>query len=381
MYLILSRHNSNVGDYLILERAKNLIETLKPDTPSLVGHIAIPLYDQITREQFKQLKAVIITGGPGIRPNIYPGIYPVHPDILTHNIPIIFLGIGAKYYPGEYSLAHMVKLSQQGKQFLRHIEDTGFGIGVRDIHSVRVLNLNGIQNVSLNGCPAWYAVNEFPTHHSQPKEIKRILFSTPATPFHYKLAASVLKALRTQFTEATILVSFHHGIQLGEKGDPRLAELNVRLSNYAKKLGCETFDASYDLKKIQVYDTMDIHVGFRVHAHIYFLSYAKPSFLIAEDSRGDGVVKTLGGIGFPAWNKLRAWTGVNQISRLGFSLAAKVGERVTKMNIQVNYNIPTQVVEAITSEVETNFQSFQPIPKRLEYWFEHGMKKFIAKIP
>ncbi|MFX1343085.1 MAG: polysaccharide pyruvyl transferase family protein [Promethearchaeota archaeon] len=381
MYLILSRHNSNVGDYLIFERGKNLIETLKPDTPCLVGQIAIPLYDQITPEQFKQLKAVIIAGGPGVRPNIYPDIYPIHPDILTHNIPIVFLGIGAKYYPGEYSLAHMVKLSQQGKQFLHHIEDTGFGIGVRDIHSARVLNLNGIQNVSLNGCPAWYAINEFPARHSQPKEIKRILFTTPATPFHYRLAASVLKALRTQFPEAVILVSFHHGIQLGEKGDPRLADLNVRLSNYARKLGCETFDASYDLKKIQVYDTMDIHVGFRVHAHIYFLSYAKPSFLIAEDSRGDGVVKTLGGVGFPAWNKLGAWAGVNRITRLGVSRVAEGVERVTKMNFQVNYHLPNQVVEAITSEVETNFQSFQPIPKRLAFWFEHGMKKFIDKIP
>jgi hypothetical protein len=381
MYLILSRHNSNVGDYLILERAKNLIETLKPNTPRLVGHIAIPLYDQITPKQFKQLKAVIITGGPGIRPNIFPDIYPVHPDILSHNIPILFLGIGAKYYPGEYSLAHMVKLTPQSKQFLHHIEASGYGIGVRDIHSVRVLHLNGIQNVSLNGCPAWYAVNEFPTQHSQPKEVRRILFTTPATPFHYKLAASLLKALRTKFPEATILVSFHHGIQLGEKGDPRLTELNVKLLNYAKKLGCETFDASYDLKKIQVYDTMDIHVGFRVHAHIYFLSYAKPSFLIAEDSRGDGVVKTLGGMGFPAWNTLGAWTGVNRITRLMFSRAAEGVERVTKRNMQVNNSIPTQVVEAITSELETKFQSFQPIPKRLEYWFENGMKKFIDKIP
>ena len=381
MYLILSRHNSNVGDYLILERAKNLIETLKPNTPSLVGHIAIPLYDQITPEQFKQLKAVIITGGPGIRPNIYPDIYPVHPDILTHNIPLLFLGIGAKYYPGEYSLAHMVKLTPQSKQFLHHIEASGFGIGVRDIHSVRVLHLNGIQNVSLNGCPAWYAVNEFPTHHSQPKEVRRILFTTPATPFHYKLAASVLKALRTKFPEATILVSFHHGIQLGEKGDPRLTKLNVKLLNFAKTLGCETFDASYDLKKIQVYDTMDIHVGFRVHAHIYFLSYAKPSFLIAEDSRGDGVVKTFGGVGFPAWNRIGVWTGVNRISRLMFSRIAEGVERITRRDMQVNYSIPAQVVEAITSELATKFQSFQPIPKRIEYWFEHGMKKFIDKIP
>lgn len=381
MYLILNHYNLNVGDYLILERAKNLVEALKPNAQILTGHMAYPLYDQISLEQLKQLTAVIVAGGPGLRPNLYPDIYPIHSDVIKHKIPVIFLGIGAKFYPGEYYLARMVKLSQKSKNFLRSVEESGYAIGVRDLHSVRVLQLNGIQSISLNGCPAWYAINSFPVRHVQPKEIKRILFTTPATPFHYKLAASVLKALRAQYPKASILVSFHHGIQLGEKGDPRLTDLNVRLLNYAKRLGCETFDASYDLKKIQLYDTMDIHVGFRVHAHIYFLSYAKPSFLIAEDSRGDGVVKTLGGVGFPAWNRLRAWTGVNQVSRQGFSLAAKVGERVTKMNIQVNHNIPTKVVEAINSEVETKFQSFRPIPKRLEYWFEHGMKKFIDKIP
>ncbi len=381
MYLILSRHNSNVGDYLILERAKNLIETLKPKSQIQVGHIAVPLYDQITPEQLTQLKAVIITGGPGIRPNIYPDIYPVHSDILDHNIPIIFLGIGAKYYPGEYYLAGQVRLSERSKRFLQKINESGYAIGVRDIHSVRVLQLNGIQGISMNGCPAWYAINKFPTHHAQPKEIKRILFTTPATPSHYGIAASVLKNLRMFFPDATILVSFHHGIQLGEKGEQHLTQLNKRLLSFVRKLGCETFDASYDLKKIQVYDTMDIHIGFRVHAHIYFLSYAKPSFLISEDSRGDGVVKTLGGIGFPAWNQLQAWTALNRLSQLGFSYLTKGIERVSKWNMQLNLNIPHQVVETLNTELETKFESFRTVPNTIQFWYQNNMKKFIDEIP
>ncbi len=381
MYLILSRHNSNIGDYLILERAKNLVATLKPKSHIQVGHIATPLYDQITAEQLKHLDAVIITGGPGIRSNIYPDVYPVHPDILRHDIPVVFLGIGAKYYPGEFYLARQVRLSPQSKEFLQKINRSGFAIGVRDIHSVRVLQLNGIQDISMNGCPAWYAINEFPQQHVQPKQINRILFTTPATPFHYKLAASILKSLRVTFPAATILVSFHHGIQLGEKGEEHLTQLNQQLYRFVTKLGCETFDASYDLKKIQVYDTMDIHVGFRVHAHIYFLSYARPSFLISEDSRGDGVVKSLGGVGFPAWNRLQAWSAINCLSQRGFSYFTKGVQQTTNWNFQLNHRIPAEVVTIINTELETKFASFKTVPQTIQFWFKNRMKPFIEKIP
>ncbi len=42
---------------------------------------------------------------------------------------------------------------------------------------------------------------------------------------------------------------------------------------------------------------MDLHIGYRVHTNIYFLSHRKPSILITEDSRGKGLLDTLGCVG------------------------------------------------------------------------------------
>ena len=40
-----------------------------------------------------------------------------------------------------------------------------------------------------------------------------------------------------------------------------------------------------------------VHVGYRVHAHLYCLSRATPSYLLYEDTRGIGVGETLGHLG------------------------------------------------------------------------------------
>ena len=43
-----------------------------------------------------------------------------------------------------------------------------------------------------------------------------------------------------------------------------------------------------------IYDDCDLHIGFRVHAHIYNLSRRNYSILVSEDIRGAGVNQTLG---------------------------------------------------------------------------------------
>ena len=52
-------------------------------------------------------------------------------------------------------------------------------------------------------------------------------------------------------------------------------------------------DISYNLDKMNFYEKMDFHIGYRVHAHLYFLSRRIPTVLINEDGRGTGMVKTL----------------------------------------------------------------------------------------
>lgn len=42
------------------------------------------------------------------------------------------------------------------------------------------------------------------------------------------------------------------------------------------------------------YDSCDLHIRFRVHAHIYNLSHGNTTLLINEDARGSGVNDALG---------------------------------------------------------------------------------------
>jgi hypothetical protein len=47
-------------------------------------------------------------------------------------------------------------------------------------------------------------------------------------------------------------------------------------------------------------NTVDLHVGYRVHSHIFSLSQRKTSVLIGEDSRGIGQVAAMGGVALSA---------------------------------------------------------------------------------
>jgi polysaccharide pyruvyl transferase WcaK-like protein len=53
-------------------------------------------------------------------------------------------------------------------------------------------------------------------------------------------------------------------------------------------------DASRDIGALKLYGQVDLHVGYRVHAHLCALSRRRPSLLIAEDGRGRGQAVTLG---------------------------------------------------------------------------------------
>jgi hypothetical protein len=44
------------------------------------------------------------------------------------------------------------------------------------------------------------------------------------------------------------------------------------------------------------YENVDLHVGYRVHAHIYMNSISKPSILIAEDGRGAALRRVIGDV-------------------------------------------------------------------------------------
>lgn len=63
--------------------------------------------------------------------------------------------------------------------------------------------------------------------------------------------------------------------------------------NYARNIGVEIKELFGDVDNLDFYDEMDLHIGYRLHAHIACLRKRKPSVLLVEDARSYGFSKTI----------------------------------------------------------------------------------------
>ena len=74
-YIVLSGAKKNAGDFLITESCKKLISRYRPEYQLVQIRRDTPLDDKI--ELINGSGAIILLGGPGFTPNMYPKIYPL----------------------------------------------------------------------------------------------------------------------------------------------------------------------------------------------------------------------------------------------------------------------------------------------------------------
>jgi hypothetical protein len=103
-----------------------------------------------------------------------------------------------------------------------------------------------------------------------------------------------MRMLRSRYKDVERVCVFHRGLRADRFTRRRESVANRSLAAAASALGFKVVDAAFDLQRIDFYKEADLHVGYRVHAHLAFLSYRRPSLLICEDGRGLGQAETLG---------------------------------------------------------------------------------------
>ena len=125
-------------------------------------------------------------------------------------------------------------------------------------------------------------------------DIKKIAISDPASMANVDAVKYLIYELRRTFPSASIKIIFHRGWKKDRYSSSVLVKRQTKLVNWAEGEGIPSIDISYGWEGFQEYDDCDIHVGYRVHAHLYNVSHRKPSFLIEEDGRGYGANDALG---------------------------------------------------------------------------------------
>lgn len=277
----------NAGDFLIQDRATYLLRSVYPN-----AEIRLFLRTNIERDfdEIEQCDVIVFTGGPLIMTDIDKSI-PVKKS-MQFTKPIMMLGCGWYGDEGNKSNNFTYYFTEGTLAFYRKVTQEGYGIGCRDIYTYRALLAYGLNNVHMTGCPAWYNPNLiYPEPVIEDKEIKSICISDPARPSNQKQCMSIIAYLHLRYPHANITFVFHRDI------DEMFKALLQETYPHARIVSI-----SGSTEGFSVYDKCDLHVGYRVHAHIYNLSLCKKTILIEEDGRGAGVNEALGLIHITAYN-------------------------------------------------------------------------------
>ena len=281
MIVTLSGAYRNAGDYLIRDCAHNLLRRFVDPEIVDVDRKAI------SRDHyalFNRATAVFLCGGPAYQKNIYPSVYPI--DLNRITAPVIPFGLGWKARLSED--IETFRFSEAGLGFVKRIHTGVRYSSVRDDLTMQLLTRNGVQNVLMTGCPAWYDLDALTRDYEHKCEVRRAVFSAPAIVDKNCLAA--IKLFSTTFSRSEKFISFHHGLlpATSVRGAARGLTYGA-LAAYARSLGLRTVNLQADLQGMRdLYDSADLHIGYRVHAHFYCLSRRRASILISEDTRALG---------------------------------------------------------------------------------------------
>lgn len=299
---LLSGAIKNSGDYLITDRCKKLIQYVYPNANINVFIGNYSLHDHL--DKINKMDAIIIAGGPSYTKKLYPRDIPLVEDL--NRIKPKFFIIGSGWYGSLTSDKELwnYQFEKTSCDLLRRIEHDSKILGCRDFYSVKILQANGFESGLMTGCPAWYNIEKLTTRLEFCKDINKIIVSDPADIRAFGTQSlQLIKFLKENFPYATVEYVFHRGTT-SDSFTSRFAARSInKVISELKIMGIPYHDISYGCDGFGLYDDCDLHIGYRVHAHIYNLSQRHISILIEEDSRGAGVNEVLGLWGIKGYEK------------------------------------------------------------------------------
>lgn len=292
--LLLSRPVINAGDYLFTAKSFEAFEQLCPQAAVETGHVS----DKFKLSYLNEFDAIVAAGGP-LYDNRFltEEAFPLIQYVGSMIPQLHFLSNGWYGSDAETSSLNDYRFENNVLTALKLTQERGGTFSCRDFISEYILRNNGINNVTMTGCTAWYDYNCLDVleamYHGK---INRVIISDQGITknsdrwgWKYAQMAGVVKLLKRMFSEAELIFTFNGGIHT------KYSETyNLRICDLLSANDISFYDISGSREGFSLCDQADLHVGFRMHSHIYCMSKRIPSVLISEDARGVGLNTTTG---------------------------------------------------------------------------------------
>ena len=377
-YVILTGSKNNAGDFLIKYRAKQLFKNLRPDR-EIIDYNAWEEFDKEKLEVVNNSKALILLGGPSLQKMMRPNIYKMTKNLEDIKVPIITMGIGWKSIQGEWKNTFNYPLSDESIALLKRVNNSNCFSSVRDYHTLNSIRFKGFDNFLMTGCPAYYDLDFIGKEVTNPK-ISKIAFSLGVSFIHSlsmeKLMKDNILKCKEKFEDKEFEVVFHHSLNknkflsshnVTEKHNQR----HIEFANWLDEQKISYADISGSAENlIEYYSKVDLHIGYRVHAHIFMNSISKFSILISEDGRAKGTKDVIGGIVLDGFIDYKD----DFLSKV-FNKLSKNYDKIT-----ANEYLSKEIISNVEYEEKINFKRLKNSRKQIDNNFEI-MKQFIEKLP
>jgi hypothetical protein len=354
-YLILSPYaingTKNAGDDLIVKSLIFLLNSLKKDIDKEIFYDIVSIAnstldkeDILKKIKFSKYDKILI---PGFRIDV------VGQEVLStriryiekaiiNNIPIFLIGSSWCVFPGIIEQTNL-KINPKIKALIKYIiKDNRSLITARDLFTCELLKNNGI-NVDVTGDLALFDFNKINTKIDNNK-IEKIAISLPHNINFYKNCIKLREYLENKFKVFIVTQQY-------------LADNK----SYKELFG--------EANNLEWYKNIDIHIGFRLHAHLWFLRNRKPSILIAEDGRGWGHINTFDDIGIHAAPKY-----------ILDYFKKKPNESNIFKKINTNLLLNSDIINIFNNEFDNNFKKNKEVIRKIDKIFEEKVKSMIFKI-
>jgi len=379
-YVLLTGSKNNAGDYLIKYRAKKLLDNLRPDR----SYVDLDAWKKLNKDDLDLINSslgVICLGGPALQAKMYPSIYALTDNLDDIKVPIMSLGIGWKSANGDWKDSRRYDLSPDTIKLLSKIDSSGHLSSVRDYHTLNVLQHHGFNSFKMTGCPAYYEIdniNDINAENIELSPIKKLAFSLGVSFLRSKsikiqMQDFILK-LRDKYNDCNFEVVFHHSLsnEFLNTHNATKEHLNghKEFVKWLDEKGIKWVDISGSADNlINYYSSVDLHIGYRVHAHIFMTSIGRKSILLSEDGRGKGVHSAVAGLVFDGHNGFRD----DLLSKILFKFGLDTRYIVDELLVN-------EVLNHIDYEVSLGWPRFKASQTLKNENFE-VMKKFILQLP
>lgn len=361
-YIVLSGAKKNVGDFLIEESSLKLLKYFKPN----YNFHKYYYWDNLSTvlKEVNQSEGIIMMGGPSFTRKMYPHEIPLVSDLKKLHVPIYTLGLGWKGIPGDKFTVENFQYPENTKRFIKKIAEYA-PLSCREIYTVQNLENQGIKNTILTGCPVLFEPEYVGKQFKIPEKISRVVFTPAQNLIFHQQTIQLMEKLRETLPDAEIICSFHRGIEADQYTTRNESVKLKEKAQKAQNLEMKVIDASYSTQKIDFYKHCDIHIGYRVHAHLYFLRNRIPSLLLHEDGRGAGFSETLRLHGINAFERTPHSERLEQIR---FLPKIPYSSEFVPLII-ARKNAVADMVQLLENTSQNKFESFRQLHKRIDDYF------------